>query len=220
MNTFKVGDRVKCIHRDIKGYGKVGTVVKNGDTSCGVKFDEAIGGHSLDGTCENGYGWWIDSNNLELSTESKSTRPEKPEKPEPQFYIGKPVTYKSDRGVGYRYGGSDQGGFVGLVREVQDYEEDYGCYRIQVTIKEGNYNYTMLESEFEEYNNPTYLTGSSSYLGSSTLTGTISSSTSGIILTQGTTTGAILDTSRDPLDEYKQKPITIKQKPKTKLTII
>ena len=71
MTKFKEGDRVKCIQEGITGYGKVGTVLIGGDTGVGVKFDENVNGHSLDGMCSNGYGWWIRFCDLELVTDSK-----------------------------------------------------------------------------------------------------------------------------------------------------
>ena len=66
---FKEGDRVKCIGITARGYGKLGTVRRVGE-STGVEFDENVDGHYLDGCCENGYGWWIKSSHLELVTES------------------------------------------------------------------------------------------------------------------------------------------------------
>jgi hypothetical protein len=283
---FKVGDRVKCIGTTIKGYGKVGTVRRTGD-SVGVEFDENVDGHTLDGCCEKGYGWWIKSSDLELVTESKQetvsirfltkqefvdkglwayTYPKgwnsdghmnkylgqsvvipksnigsdgtfryqdwtfkvtdylvtegasssestpspvidtKPEKPPRRFKVGDKITYKSREGS-YHYGGDDQGGFVGTVEYDGEYQEDKGCYNLRVTTKDGDFSYNMLESEFHEYN--------FGYVPiTSVAIGTTEPATRLVI--KGSS--ATIDT--DPLSSYKQKPITIKPKPKTKLTTI
>ena len=80
----------------------------------------------------------------------------------------------------------------------------------------------MLECEFKEYDSD-YLTYSSSITDkdkSNVVIDIIPSFTlqdvaDGIVGTVDTFSGYV-----DPLSLYKQKPITIKQKPKTKLTII
>lgn len=63
MATFKVGDRVRCVESfgNDKIVGKLGTIIAKGIASdtWGVFFDKYINGHSLDGACEAGYGWWI-----------------------------------------------------------------------------------------------------------------------------------------------------------------
>lgn len=63
MATFKVGDRVRCVESftNDKTVGKLGTIIAKGlgSDSWGVAFDKYINGHSLDGECEAGYGWWI-----------------------------------------------------------------------------------------------------------------------------------------------------------------
>ncbi len=68
MNKFKIGDRVKYIGTDSNYKGKVGTIVTIDDDSIpyGVEFDEKVyGGHSLDGKCENGYGRWLELEEIE-----------------------------------------------------------------------------------------------------------------------------------------------------------
>lgn len=63
MATFKVGDRVRCVKSfgNDKTVGKLGTIIAKGiaPDAWGVFFDEYINGHSLDGACKAGYGWWI-----------------------------------------------------------------------------------------------------------------------------------------------------------------
>jgi hypothetical protein len=313
---FKVGDRVKCIGTTIKGYGKVGTVRRTGD-SVGVEFDENVDGHTLDGCCEKGYGWWIKSSDLELVTESKQetvsirfltkqefvdkglwayTYPKgwnsdghmnkylgqsvvipksnigsdgtfryqdwtfkvtdylvtegasssestpspvidtKPEKPPRRFKVGDKITYKS-RGDSYHYGGDDQEGFVGTVEHEGEYQVDKGCYGVKVTIKDGDFCYNMLESEFEEYDSG-YVPSISLPVGSSQPTtrliikGSSAAADGNHIFvngvaypishysSDGSTHSTIATIDSDPLSSYKQKPITIKPKPKTKLTTI
>jgi len=81
---------------------------------------------------------------------------------EKRFKVGDIVTYKSTKDCVGRYGtkeqyyysGYDQGGFVGKIVSYSFYDEKMGCWKIRVTIKEQGYNYTMLESEFLEYDKP------------------------------------------------------------------
>lgn len=73
----------------------------------------------------------------------------------PKFKAGDKVTYKDrdelpDRK--YRYGGENQKGHVGTVREIKSFNKASGCYRISVNSRRGGY-FAMLESEFEEYDN-------------------------------------------------------------------
>lgn len=368
---FKIGDRVKCIGITIKGYGKLGTVRKIGG-SVGVEFDENVDGHTLDGCCKDGHGWWIGSPSLELVTESKpkeefvnvrflteqqfkdqslwtrdhpkgwnsdghmngylgqsavipkssirsngsfryqdwtfegtdyilsgeiptsesvsspviDTKPEKrslkvgddviakggpfnnvlgkikeiregrfgvefcesrgaghhlnhkcrigygwyyaedeliltddsirrlkTERPPRRFNVGDRVTYKSlaQCGGDYRYGGSDQGGFVGTVEHESEYEADKRCYGLKVSTKEGDFCYNMLECEFHEYDGTTI---------TQTLHVHKTTTDSFTLLADATVITPPFSGHVDPLSSYKQKPITIKQKPKTKLTII
>ena len=374
---FKEGDRVKCIGITARGYGKVGTVRRMGE-SIGVEFDEDIGGHYLDGCCENGYGWWIKSSDLELVTESKQetvsirfltkqefvdkglwaytypkgwnsdghmnkylgqsvvipksiigsdgtfryqdwtfkvtdylvtegasssestpspvidTKPEKrslkvgddviakggpfnnvlgkikeiregrfgvefcerrveahhlnnkcetgygwyyaeheliltddsirrlkTEKPLRRFKVGDEVTYKSLEQCGgdYKFGGNDQGGFVGTVEHEGEYEATNGCYNLRVSTKDG-FCFNMLECEFCEYDGTT-ITKTLHIHKTTTNSFTIQDV---IDRTGGTTVNTVITPTFsghvDPLSLYEQKPITIKQKPKTKLTII
>ena len=71
----------------------------------------------------------------------------------PVFKVGDKVTYKSRNELPngeYVYSGNDQGGYVGTVLAVFGYNEDLGCYKINVSVPDGTYD--MLESEFVEYN--------------------------------------------------------------------
>ena len=70
---FRIGDRVEAIvdHPD----GNVDLFIGDTGTIChrlspgrvGVEWDKAIcRGHSCDGFCEYGYGWYVDSTTLKL----------------------------------------------------------------------------------------------------------------------------------------------------------
>ena len=57
---MKIGDRVVYINeKDFPKFGKTGTVVTSTSRfngMFGVVFDEYVGGHSLGGICQKGYG--------------------------------------------------------------------------------------------------------------------------------------------------------------------
>lgn len=129
-----------------------------------------------------------------------------------RFYVGKPVTYKSidDCGGYYRFGGVNRGGRVGEIEAYLEYDFDYKCYKITVSSgTPSDCSYSMLESEFEEFD-PSY---------SGTIHVPECSTAAVLTIPTGSTTFGTGSTSSDPLDVYKQTPITIKKKPKTKLTI-
>lgn len=72
---------------------------------------------------------------------------------EPVFKVGDKVTYKYKEHLPdgqYCYGGNCQGGFVGIVREVHSFQSKRQCFSIEVSTKNGH-SFTMLESEFVEY---------------------------------------------------------------------
>jgi hypothetical protein len=76
-------------------------------------------------------------------------------KKEKRFKNGDHITYKSIEhchGGYYFYGGRDMGGYVGRIIEYHSFNKEGGSYEISVTNIHGNYS--MLESEFEEYDNP------------------------------------------------------------------
>ncbi len=157
---FKVGDRVK-IKLAIKKSNCVGIVKHIKDqldrrVIYGVEFSEYDSDlHDLDGNCKSGYGWYYSVDQLELTTES--LEPMTPVTPERRFTVGQKVTYKSKSSLlkGYRYGGEDQGGFVGEIKNYLEFISDANCYKIRVTEKEGS-TYCMLESEFEDYLDPAF----------------------------------------------------------------
>ena len=67
MTKFKVGDRVRYISKfDEELFNKVGTVkvLDKVSPSIGVEFDDKFYGHTCDGTCKEGHGWWLSPNDL------------------------------------------------------------------------------------------------------------------------------------------------------------
>lgn len=77
---------------------------------------------------------------------------------EKRFKVGDHVTYKSHKdcynGV-YCYGGGDQGGYVGRIVSYGVFIHNHGCWEIDVTYRGGDTGrFTMLESEFVEYDIP------------------------------------------------------------------
>ena len=71
-HQFQVGDRVRLIRPELSAsllVGETGTVKVVMGVSVGVESDNYSHGHSLDGRCQNGYGWWIYDENLELIKE-------------------------------------------------------------------------------------------------------------------------------------------------------
>jgi hypothetical protein len=137
-----------------------------------------------------------------------------------KFKVGDQVTYKSKASCdGYRYGGTDHGGYVGTITSYLSYYSENGCYGIQVTSREGNY--TMLESEFHEYDG--------TYPGAVTL-GTSAGSDLRII-SAGTANTTFLGTvglqivqtvpkPKDDLSHYNQSPVLIHKKPTKRLVVV
>ena len=169
--------------------------------------------------------WHFRVTDYQIIRESVEPKPEPKVEPEmkPQrFKVGDKVTYRfrSDcKDNYYRWGGDDHGGYVGTIKSYDSYEPDYNCYGIKVTSREGEY--TMLESEFYEYDG--------TYLGNVTL-GTYTGSSLRVI-SSGTTdtpyiqTSGVLDyrppvTKEDVLAKYNQAPVTLHKKPKTKLITV
>jgi hypothetical protein len=185
-------------------------------------------------------GWEFRSTDYEVIHEGVKPKveakvePKEPEMKKQRFKVGDQVTYKSRSecyGGGYHYGGNNQYGYVGTIKEYVKYKPDNNCYKITVTCKEGEYS--MLESEFYEYDGLGLSINipKSTYLGTVTL-GT-SSGTDFRITSSGDTssTNLLLDTWKiqehgsssvkevDELAKYNQAPITLHKKPKRKLII-
>lgn len=71
-----------------------------------------------------------------------------------RWKVGDKVTYKPKsecKGGDYKWGGSEQGGFVGEIKEYGSWQGSQDCWSIEVTCKEGVSTYTMLEKEFKEW---------------------------------------------------------------------
>jgi hypothetical protein len=169
-------------------------------------------------------GWNFKNTDYEVihgSVEAK-VKPKEPEMKPQRFKVGDKVTYRfrSDcKDNYYRWGGDDHGGYVGTIKSYQLYQPDYNCYGITVTCREGEY--TMLESEFYEYDG--------TYPGAVTL-GTSAGSDLRII-SAGTANTTFLGTvglqivqtvpkPKDDLAKYDQAPVTLHKKPKTKLITV
>ena len=74
---FKVGDRVRCNNKFRQYYGDIlGTVVNISNNGIGVKHDEYNDNHhTLNGLCEDGYGWFYVDFALEIAeVKIKDTR--------------------------------------------------------------------------------------------------------------------------------------------------
>jgi hypothetical protein len=171
--------------------------------------------------------WHFRVTDYQIIRESVEPKPEpkvelEPEMKPQRFKVGDKVTYRfrSDcKDNYYRWGGDDHGGYVGTIKSYDSYQPDYNCYGIKVTSREGEY--TMLESEFYEYDG--------TYPGTVTL-GTSTGSNLRVI-SSGTTdtpyiqTSGVLDyrppvTKEDVLAKYNQAPVTLNKKPKTKLITV
>jgi hypothetical protein len=171
--------------------------------------------------------WHFRVTDYQIIRETVEPKLEPKVEPEPEmkakrFKVGDKVTYRfrSDcKDNYYRWGGDDHGGYVGTIKSYDSYEPDYNCYGIKVTSREGEY--TMLESEFYEYDG--------TYPGAVTL-GTSAGSDLRII-SAGTANTTFLGTAglqivqtvpkpKDDLAKYDQAPVTLHKKPKTKLITV
>ena len=189
---FKIDDRVKCIGIPARGYGKVGTVRQIGG-SVGVEFDENVDGHTLDGCCKDGHGWWVGSPGLELVTESKP----KEEFVNVRFLTKQEFKDKSLWRDTYPKGWNPDGHmnkYLGQSLVIPKSNIGSGGTLVYEdwTFKVTDYIVITLQDVADGTLTPA-------------ITPTITPTFSGHV---------------DPLSLYKQKPITIKQKPKSKLTII
>jgi hypothetical protein len=157
---------------------------------------------------------------VEPKVEAK-VEPKEPEMKKQRFKVGDQVTYKSKSSCdGYRYGGNDHDGYVGTITSYLSYYSENGCYGIQVTSREGNY--TMLESEFYEYDG--------TYPGAVTL-GTSAAGSTPYILCSGASDTTFLGTvglqihqtipkPKDDLSHYNQSPVLIHKKPTKRLVVV
>jgi hypothetical protein len=178
-------------------------------------------------------GWEFRSTDYEVIHEGVESKPEpkveakvEPKEPEmkaQKFKVGDQVTYRSKASCdGYKWGGTDQVGYIGTIVSYKEYIPKHDCYKIYVTSTEGEY--AMLESEFYEYDG--------TYLGTVTLGTSAGCDLSVISAGTANTTSIPLDTwgihihktsselkEVDELAKYNQAPITLHKKPKRKLII-
>lgn len=111
----------------------------------------------LDGSPYNVF----DKNQMVLSPnhgwEANST-PEAVTEPQPRWKAGNYVTYKFHKDCKdqkYSYGGSCQGGYKGEIISYGNYGSVFNCFTIVVMTRDGS-SFTMLECEFEEWDNPNF----------------------------------------------------------------
>jgi len=74
MREFQKGDRVEIIvdnpsNNPYIWSGDVGIIRGFGTTQYAVEMDHFVNGHVCDGSCEEGYGWYVSSKNLRLYKE-------------------------------------------------------------------------------------------------------------------------------------------------------
>ena len=76
-------------------------------------------------------------------------------KHKPRFKVGDLLTYKDEDTLmlNYHHGGDNQSGFIGTVKKIKEYDTYKNCFALMVTAKE-DYEYKMLENEFEEWGTP------------------------------------------------------------------
>jgi hypothetical protein len=89
--------------------------------------------------------------------EANST-PETVTEPQPRWKVGDYVTYKAKKdceGQKYNFGGSCQGGHKGEITSYGNYGSVFNCFTIVVMTRHGS-SFTMLECEFEEWDNPNF----------------------------------------------------------------
>lgn len=72
-DTFNVGDRVECIRDSpddndsisVGMQGVICTIADNAPLYIGVRWDEEVtGGHDCQGSCADGYGWFVTASDI------------------------------------------------------------------------------------------------------------------------------------------------------------
>lgn len=65
--SFKIGDRVVHTENFVIPKGYQGTVVHVGKDLPGIRWDQKIrDGHTCDGKCEDGHGWYVQEEHLSI----------------------------------------------------------------------------------------------------------------------------------------------------------
>ena len=75
MSRFSVGDRVISVVDAPDGnkgihIGSTGVVCRTSTGRFAIYWDEDVGGHSCEGYCPNGHGWWVGACDVELDDET------------------------------------------------------------------------------------------------------------------------------------------------------
>ena len=64
-NGMRVMCKMDYERRKVGGlYGTIVDYIDNESYNVGVKFDTFVSGHSCDGNCEKGYGWYVPRSHL------------------------------------------------------------------------------------------------------------------------------------------------------------
>jgi hypothetical protein len=222
---FKVGDQVTYKSKSsCDGYryggndhdGYVGTITNY------LSYYSENGCYGIQVTSKEGNYTMLESefHEYDVSIPVKAKEFKQPEK---KFEVGDKVTYKShsDLRRAYRFGGGNFGGKEATVLGYLDYDSEYKCYKITVTVPSSTLNFSMLECEFYEYDG--------TYPGAVTL-GTSAGSDLRII-SAGTANTTFLDTvglqivqtvlkPKDDLSHYNQSPVLIHKKPTKRLVVV
>jgi len=241
LHGFKLGDRITAIEIDGIRAGKHGTIVHFHQGHVGVSFDENIGANDCNGNCPYGRGWYLQVTQVEHYVEPKI----KEETVSIKFLTEQQF---KEKGL-WRHSSPKGWNSMGLMNKYLGWSLvipkssigsngsfSYEDWTFQVT------DYIITEwipSKVDDFRDVSRtIANSSGAIGSSEpakrliIKGTSAAAdsnpifTNGVVypvrldLAHGSTHSTIATIDTDPLSLYKQKPITIKAKPKSKLTTI
>lgn len=159
FRNFKVGDyvTVKSGGMNDTGHSKYSRdVVKTLDSGDTVRIDKfvsnSLGGIGIyDATrkqvyyFESYYSRWRKATDEEIKYYNNlwNIRPEK------RFKVGDEVTVRNDLGE-YHFGGNKYNGVKTTIQSYSEFKPEHNCWKVYMDAG----NYAMLESEFEEYDQP------------------------------------------------------------------
>jgi hypothetical protein len=239
LHGFKLGDRITAIEIDGIRAGKHGTIVHFHQGHVGVSFDENIGANDCNGHCPYGRGWYLQVTQVEHYVEPKI----KEETVTIKFLTEQQFR---EKGLWNRYGPKgwnnigEMNKYLGRSAVIPKSSiGSNGSFSYEGwTFKVTDYIITeWILSKVDDFRDVSRtIANSSGAIGSSepakrlVIKGISAASDSNPIFVNGKSypvssdsvypTAIIGKIDTDPLSLYKQKPITIKAKPKTKLTTI